>query len=111
LRMPIARRDAAHRHAGTGQQGMQQHVAGAGGAAVPTGERVEPGPASAGPGLHGAGDARVGEVGLGVQVRPSGLRVVAVPLPQRGLQLAQCGGVNGAMEALRCAPRSLSRRR
>src|SRR5262249_5763556 len=87
-------RDRLERHAGAGDQRLQQHVAGT---------KFEPRAAGGGmqardreraPGLHLAGDVGIIERALGLQGDVGGLRVALVALLERRLHGAQRSGVH-----------------
>src|SRR5215472_5881523 len=87
-------RDRLERHAGAGDQCLQQHVAGT---------KLEPGAAGGGMqardreragGLHLAGNVSIIERALGLQGDISGLRVALVALLERRLHGAQRSGVH-----------------
>ena len=104
------RRDTAQGHAGTGNERVEQHVTGAGVAAVTTGRSVQPGSHRTRPTVHGARDAVVAEAPVGLQRRPGRVRVGPVRGLQRGLDLAQSGGIHGSsMELISGQDRPLRR--
>ena len=81
-------------HAGAGDQGFQQHVAGAEFESGAAGRRVQAGHRQRAAGLDLAGDAFVVDRALGFQRDHRGLGIGLVALLDRGLHGAEFGGVH-----------------
>src|SRR5665811_228694 len=87
-------RHASQSDTRAGQHGLQEHVAGAGVAAVAASGGMQAGADRAGPGLHGAGDAGVVECCARVQRCERTAWLVAVSLFEGSLHLAQGASVH-----------------
>jgi hypothetical protein len=92
-------RDAAHRHPRASDQGLQQHVAGAGVASVPARGRMQTRTNRARPSLDQGRDAFGLEGGRGFKRRARAERIIAVALLERCLQFPKRGCVHPAMVA------------
>ncbi len=91
---PHRGRDRTQRHAGAGDQRLEQHVRRAGQLAGAARRGMQPGAGLAAPGRHGAGDLVGFEPGFGAGGDAGGAGIVAIALLQRRLHRPQLLGVH-----------------